>query len=333
MRVLICGARDWTNEDVIQKKIQDLQQEDLTIIAGGCKGVDTIAEQSARNLGIPVIVFPAEWDKFGRAAGPIRNKQMLTEGKPNLVIAFHPDLENSKGTKDMVFQARKNGIPVEIISDDECSHGIAPPIEILLFYDTTGPLGPLTNFYKLKNGLNIGGEHFLTTEQYYQVIKFRGRGATPRMLEYSNLIKLADSPMKAKMLGHQTKNLRFGAKWKLNKSLDDRLVNDLIDEYSDIKYRENWNRIGILVMVNAVYHKFTQYPELHKLMTDLPDQAYLVEHTTRDKVWADGGDGGTGRVGQNRLGKILTALSFCLKHGACDKMSGQLKNMIRINVD
>lgn len=48
-------------------------------------------------------------------------------------------------------------------------------------------------------------------------MKFRGSDATPRMIEYSNIIKEADSPMKTKMLGSQKKNLSFGKKWKINK--------------------------------------------------------------------------------------------------------------------
>lgn len=203
-------------------------------------------------------------------------------------------------------------------------------IQPILFYETKGTYGPFSNFYKLKKGLDIGGEHFNDTEHYYQVMKFRSPDATPRMLEYANLILKADSPMKAKMLGHQKKNLRFGKKWKLNKRTDDRLVNDLVDEYSDVKMRPDWYIAGLAVMLNGLYHKFTQYPELYDLITNLPDNSYLVEHTMRDKIWADGGDGGTGKVGQNRLGKLLTALSFVLKYGSCDKMLPELQKKLKI---
>ena len=57
-----------------------------------------------------VIKFPAEWDKYGKAAGVLRNQQMLDEGYPDLVVYFHKDLENSKGTKDMVTRAVDNKI-------------------------------------------------------------------------------------------------------------------------------------------------------------------------------------------------------------------------------
>lgn len=48
---------------------------------------------------------------------PIRNKQMLDEGKPDLVLAFHTDIENSKGTKNMIYQAKKRGIKVILIKE------------------------------------------------------------------------------------------------------------------------------------------------------------------------------------------------------------------------
>jgi hypothetical protein len=67
---------------------------------------DQHGRNAARILGVEVLPFPAQWKKFGRAAGPIRNRQMLVEGKPDLVIAFHDDLKNSDGSKNMLAQAR-----------------------------------------------------------------------------------------------------------------------------------------------------------------------------------------------------------------------------------
>lgn len=58
-----------------------------------------------------VMVFPAEWNRLGRTAGPVRNTQMLKEGKPDCALAFHPNLALSKGTKNMVNQLIKAGIP------------------------------------------------------------------------------------------------------------------------------------------------------------------------------------------------------------------------------
>ena len=63
-------------------------------------------------MGFRVESFPAKWDLYGRAAGPIRNQEMLDVGKPSLVVYFHSDLKDSKGTKDMVERATKSGIEV-----------------------------------------------------------------------------------------------------------------------------------------------------------------------------------------------------------------------------
>jgi hypothetical protein len=61
-----------------------------------------------------VRAFPADWNRFGPAAGPIRNRLMLDEN-PDLVIAFHSDLSNSRGTADTVTEARSRKITAEVI--------------------------------------------------------------------------------------------------------------------------------------------------------------------------------------------------------------------------
>lgn len=59
--------------------------------------------------------YPADWEKYGKVAGPIRNQQMLDEGKPDVVYAFTDDLSNSRGTADMCRRANKAGVPVYVI--------------------------------------------------------------------------------------------------------------------------------------------------------------------------------------------------------------------------
>ena len=206
-------------------------------------------------------------------------------------------------------------------------------IKTLLFYEPKNDKDGneiYTNFYPLKNGIIIQEEKWLNTEAYYQAMKFRGESL--RHLEYSNLIKEADTPMKTKMLGHQKKH-HYGSKWKVNKKTNIILIHDMIDKYSDLKPRANWDIMRIYVMIIAVTAKFIQYPELYKQITSLPDNIYLVEHTKRDKIWADGGDGGTGKIGLNYLGKILTALSFILKHGSCETMNPILKEKVNISLE
>lgn len=124
IRVLVCGDRNWQDEDIIDIVISGLAAEwdrGVEVIHGACRGADALAAESAelsRDSGKPVVVkpFPADWAKHGRKAGPIRNEQMLKEGRPNLVIAFHDDVLASKGTKDMLERAKRAGVPAIVIS-------------------------------------------------------------------------------------------------------------------------------------------------------------------------------------------------------------------------
>lgn len=124
MRVLICGDRLWGyGEDVACANCQHQTLEeavgllpaDTVIIEGEARGADLQARRAGERLGLEIEPYPADWKKHGRTAGPIRNKQMLVEGEPDLVLAFHDDIENSKGTKHMVKIAREAGVEVQVI--------------------------------------------------------------------------------------------------------------------------------------------------------------------------------------------------------------------------
>jgi hypothetical protein len=73
------------------------------------RGADQQSAIAAELCGMKIERYPAKWSEYGRAAGPIRNKEMLN-AKPNIVWAFHDDLENSKGTANMMAQATTAGI-------------------------------------------------------------------------------------------------------------------------------------------------------------------------------------------------------------------------------
>jgi len=115
-RILICGDRNWDNWKVIEDFIKNLPK-DTIIIDGKCRGADKIASYIATKYGLVILEFPADWNKYGKAAGPIRNKQMLDEAKPDLVVAFYNNIEASKGTKCMIELAKKAGVPVKIIGE------------------------------------------------------------------------------------------------------------------------------------------------------------------------------------------------------------------------
>ena len=120
IRILICGDREWFNSEFIfgVVEIEHKAHHIDIIIEGEARGADTIGRMAGEFYGIPILKFPANWKKYGKAAGPIRNQQMLDEGKPTEVWAFHNDIESSRGTKDMVNRAKKAGIPVTIYKEE-----------------------------------------------------------------------------------------------------------------------------------------------------------------------------------------------------------------------
>lgn len=108
MRVLICGDRHYPHWARIYTYLGTLPP-DTIIIHGDQRGADRMAGQVAENLGLEVHEYPADWDNLGRAAGVIRNQVMLDSEHPDLVVGFHDNLAESKGTKDMLTRAHMQG--------------------------------------------------------------------------------------------------------------------------------------------------------------------------------------------------------------------------------
>ena len=110
---LICGSRNWTDELKIQSWL--VANNPTAIITGDCRGADRIAFKIASRLGIDNIVYRARWDLYGKAAGPKRNLEMLAF-PPDIVVAFHPNLQESKGTSHCLSAARKLKIKTVLIT-------------------------------------------------------------------------------------------------------------------------------------------------------------------------------------------------------------------------
>jgi hypothetical protein len=108
MRVLVCGGRDYQDYGKMHRVLGALNwTEGSTIIHGAARGADSLASQFARITGITEYAYPADWKTHGKAAGPIRNRQMLNLC-PHLVIAF----PGGNGTAHMKTIARQSGVPV-----------------------------------------------------------------------------------------------------------------------------------------------------------------------------------------------------------------------------
>lgn len=115
MRILVCGGRFYANENKVFKTLDKAKSVfgEVHIIHGAADGADTLAGRWAKSRNIECTRFPAKWNEHGRKAGFIRNKQMLEEGKPDLVIAF----QGQKGTQMMIELATKAGVPVREIKE------------------------------------------------------------------------------------------------------------------------------------------------------------------------------------------------------------------------
>lgn len=109
MRVLVCGGRDYADRAYLWSILDGLGPPEVSVIMSGmARGADTLAAQWATRFGFPLLKFPANWERDGKAAGPIRNQRMLDEGKPDVVVAF----PGGRGTADMVRRAEKAGVRV-----------------------------------------------------------------------------------------------------------------------------------------------------------------------------------------------------------------------------
>lgn len=114
MRVLVCGGRDFNDVEFIHRTLDALSRlrEFDVMIHGAAPGADSLAGAWAKHHNMPVEVYPADWQKYGKRAGPIRNAQMLREGKPDVVIAF----PGGRGTAHMTMLAREAGVKVMDVS-------------------------------------------------------------------------------------------------------------------------------------------------------------------------------------------------------------------------
>jgi len=123
MIALVCGGRDFDDYLYLCRRMNYFHEQlGITeVLHGAAKGADMCAANWATARGIPTRAFPADWQGLGKAAGPIRNRQMVAQ-QPDCVIAF----KGGRGTHDLINQARVAGIIVHN-HDDQLSHRSSPP--------------------------------------------------------------------------------------------------------------------------------------------------------------------------------------------------------------
>jgi len=114
MKVIIAGSRNITDYNAIKNIIEQSQFEITEVVSGMARGIDSLAVKYAQENNIQLKQFPADWNKHGKSAGPIRNTEMANYA--DALIAIWDG--QSRGTKHMIDVATKKGLQVEVFYYD-----------------------------------------------------------------------------------------------------------------------------------------------------------------------------------------------------------------------
>lgn len=114
MKVIIAGSRDITDYEVVLAAVREAHNESgitATEIVSGCaRGVDRLGEQIARNYGLRLSGYPADWERYGKSAGYRRNAEMADYA--DALVAVWDG--KSRGTMHMINLAREKGLRVHV---------------------------------------------------------------------------------------------------------------------------------------------------------------------------------------------------------------------------
>ena len=117
MKVIIAGSRhmEMGSFDLIQEAVNASGFQVDEVVCGMANGADILGMYWAKQKGIPVAKFPADWKQYGKAAGPIRNKQMLDYADGLIVFIWN----GSRGSENMLRQTKKAGKPYYVVRNGE----------------------------------------------------------------------------------------------------------------------------------------------------------------------------------------------------------------------
>lgn len=114
LRLAVVGSRTFADRERLFRLLDRLRPRLECVVTGGARGADALAEEWARERGVPVVVLRADWRRFGRGAGPRRNAEVVAAA--TAVLAFWDGA--SRGTADTVRRARAAGVPVHVVRFD-----------------------------------------------------------------------------------------------------------------------------------------------------------------------------------------------------------------------
>lgn len=121
-KILCCGDREWEDGRLITILLmvfKHAHKGDIVIVQGEARGADILSKKAAKSLQLEHRDYPARWDLYGRGAGPIRNKYQFDQEQPDLTIAFHDNIVESKGTLNMINYAVSQGCPTIVVFHGE----------------------------------------------------------------------------------------------------------------------------------------------------------------------------------------------------------------------
>jgi len=111
MKLAIIGSRTFNDYDVLCDNLESMINTTTLVVSGAAKGADSMGERWAKDNGIKTLIFPAEWDKYGKRAGYIRNEDIIKNCE--FCVAFWDGV--SKGTMHSVSLCKKYNKPYKII--------------------------------------------------------------------------------------------------------------------------------------------------------------------------------------------------------------------------
>lgn len=115
MKLAIIGSREFQNYSIMIKELDPLKSKLTLVVSGGAKGADSLGEKWAKGNNIPTLIFPANWEKYGKRAGFIRNEDIIKNC--DCCIAFWNG--KSPGTKHSISLCEKYDKPYKIIYFNE----------------------------------------------------------------------------------------------------------------------------------------------------------------------------------------------------------------------
>jgi len=113
MKVIVAGTRTFDDPKIVEECLKRIDFPISEIVSGGCRGIDSLAINWALSHNVPYTVFKADWGKYGKRAGPIRNQEMVNYA--DAIVAIWDG--SSRGTKDVINKAKNKGLKINLFEE------------------------------------------------------------------------------------------------------------------------------------------------------------------------------------------------------------------------